>query len=66
MADEITDDLWWNCIYEYAHMDLSALFVVKIYAPTKELAIEEADKQLMGYLLLPSNWEFIDCQETTN
>jgi hypothetical protein len=66
MADEITDDLWWNCTYEYTHMDLSALFVVKIYAPTKELAMEEANSQLMGYLLLPSNWELVDCQETTN
>lgn len=62
---ELNDDLWWNVTYEYAHMDDNSLFVMQIQATSRESAIEDADRNLISYVLLPNNWQFVDCQETT-
>ena len=61
---ELHDDKWWNVTYEYAHMEDNSLFVMQIQATTKESAIEDADRTLISYVLLPTNWQFVDCQET--
>ena len=61
---ELHDDAWWNVTYEYAHMNDNSLFVMQVLAPTRDIAISDAEKSLMSYVLLPNNWQFVDCQET--
>jgi hypothetical protein len=61
---ELHDDKWWNVIYEYAHMEDNSLFTMQIQAISRETAIEDADRSLISYVLLPNNWQFVDCQET--
>jgi hypothetical protein len=57
-------ETWWNVHYENTFMQDNSLFVMQVSAPTREEAIKLADQNLMSYVLIPSNWEFIDCQVT--
>ena len=61
---ELHDDKWWNVLYEYAHMNDNSLFTMQIQATTRESAIEDADRSLIHYVLLPNNWHFVDCKES--
>ena len=61
---ELNDDKCWNVIYEYAHMNDNSLFTMQIFATSRESAIEDADRSLIHYVLLPNNWHFVDCKES--
>jgi hypothetical protein len=64
MNDAEVDLKWFNVHYENSFMGDNSLFVMQVTAVDRDTAINRAELNLISYVLLPNNWQFIDCQET--
>lgn len=63
-VDPQLDLKWFNVQYEYSFMEDNSLFVMQVTAENRYEAITISAQNLASYVLLPNNWQYVDCQET--